>query len=360
MKILSFRPSTKELVGGHRPYNIDKSLLAAGVELRVVEDLMPRRLRPSLIRAMAPEQKSKLKAIAEFSASKGEKYFMVHGTYHRGVTKYLAKFGIPIIYDFRDDPIWQYDAIGLPLDKNARRKAKMNIDALMEASEHILFTSESFLEHYHTSITEKAIVVPNAGDPDHFGAAPLPDNQWILSMGTPIPCYMHDVLIDACTKIKSEFKDLELFMLDLPPILRDKPHLVDFTEKVKTRANEWISFFERRPYAEIPKYYTRFYMAALFERKNIYADTHIPLKLFDFMAAGRPMIVTDVDETARIVRQENCGLVADHSVESITENIAKLLSDRAMAQKMGENGRRAVEERHSWKHRAETIIKALE
>jgi glycosyltransferase involved in cell wall biosynthesis len=75
-----------------------------------------------------------------------------------------------------------------------------------------------------------------------------------------------------------------------------------------------------------------------------------PNKLFEAMMCGKPIIVSDRSSMADIVRNENCGLVAPYEdVDAIKEAILKLKNNPELRQELGQNGRRAYENRYSWR-----------
>jgi glycosyltransferase involved in cell wall biosynthesis len=74
----------------------------------------------------------------------------------------------------------------------------------------------------------------------------------------------------------------------------------------------------------------------------------IPNKLFDYMAAGKPVITTNVPPVARVVNEASCGMVfEDYNAQQLAR-IFETLQDRALCRTLGENGRRAVAERYNW------------
>src|SRR5688572_1020100 len=57
-----------------------------------------------------------------------------------------------------------------------------------------------------------------------------------------------------------------------------------------------------------------------------YNDLSLPIKLFDYLSYGRPMLVTDCTEQARIVREADAGLVVGDDVDALAGGIAGLAS----------------------------------
>jgi len=81
-----------------------------------------------------------------------------------------------------------------------------------------------------------------------------------------------------------------------------------------------------------------------------------PLKLFDAMASGIPVVASDLPGQAGIVHEYACGLVVPvGNAQAVAEAMHALWSDESKAAEMGARGRAAILEAHSWKHRAESI-----
>lgn len=72
-------------------------------------------------------------------------------------------------------------------------------------------------------------------------------------------------------------------------------------------------------------------------------------KLFEQMAAGIPVIVSDLKLWADIVEHYDCGLVVPSGdIPAFQRAVQTLLSDPLRAQKMGRNARAAVEKEFNW------------
>jgi glycosyltransferase involved in cell wall biosynthesis len=75
----------------------------------------------------------------------------------------------------------------------------------------------------------------------------------------------------------------------------------------------------------------------------------LPNKLFQYMAAGIPVVASDFPQVREIVAGERAGVVADtSSPPSLASAIEAVLADREKASRMGERGRQAVAERLNW------------
>ncbi|MGH8855476.1 MAG: glycosyltransferase, partial [Telluria sp.] len=83
----------------------------------------------------------------------------------------------------------------------------------------------------------------------------------------------------------------------------------------------------------------------------------LPVKMFEYMAAGIPVIASDFPLWRTIVEGSRCGLCVDPgNPTAIAAAIDQLASHPHLASEMGANGRRAVFERFNWDKEADKLI----
>lgn len=83
----------------------------------------------------------------------------------------------------------------------------------------------------------------------------------------------------------------------------------------------------------------------------------LPIKLFEYMAAGIPVISSDFPLWREIVDGAGCGLLVDpENTAAITAAMQWILDNPEEAQAMGDRGRRAVEQIYSWEIEERTLI----
>jgi hypothetical protein len=94
------------------------------------------------------------------------------------------------------------------------------------------------------------------------------------------------------------------------------------------------------------------------------APNHVgaqPNKLFEYMAAGIPVIVSDFPLWRELVEGAGCGLLVDPSDATvIAQAIEYLLTHPAEAEAMGRRGRQAVEARYNWESESAKLIRLYE
>jgi glycosyltransferase involved in cell wall biosynthesis len=91
-----------------------------------------------------------------------------------------------------------------------------------------------------------------------------------------------------------------------------------------------------------------------------YGDVALPVKLFDSLAAGRPLLVTPRTETAAVIERTGAGMVArGDRPEDFAEAITELVSDEARARLLGGRARLAAESEFDWRVVGEGIAREL-
>jgi glycosyltransferase involved in cell wall biosynthesis len=83
------------------------------------------------------------------------------------------------------------------------------------------------------------------------------------------------------------------------------------------------------------------------------------MKLFEAMAAGRPIIASDLTPLREILEHEKTALLVEPGgVEAWVGAIATLRNDRALAARLA-SGAKALASRFSWRERALAIARTL-
>lgn len=75
-----------------------------------------------------------------------------------------------------------------------------------------------------------------------------------------------------------------------------------------------------------------------------------PIKLGDYLAAGRAVLANPVGDLVDIFRADKVGVLAPDEVEGYGRALAALLEDRSGTAEMGRTARRVAEEKYAWRH----------
>jgi len=89
-------------------------------------------------------------------------------------------------------------------------------------------------------------------------------------------------------------------------------------------------------------------------------NSTIPNKLFDYMALGLPVIVSDAKPTGRIVREGRCGEVFHDRDPNDLARCIRILEDADLRSSQGQRGREAIHCRYNWETDFRRLTRTLE
>ncbi len=91
-----------------------------------------------------------------------------------------------------------------------------------------------------------------------------------------------------------------------------------------------------------------------------YLDS-LPVKMFEYMSAGLPVISSDFSLWKEIIEGNDCGLCVNPlDPQAIAKAIDFLVLNQERARQMGENGRKAVIEKYNWAIEEKKLLKLYE
>lgn len=129
------------------------------------------------------------------------------------------------------------------------------------------------------------------------------------------------------------------------------------------RGDSNIRYLGRKPQQLLPGIVAGS-MAGLIPKSNSAGHDEtglMPLKLFEIMACGVPVIVTDFPGMADLVRAAACGsVVPPDAPAELAAAIASCAQDEAGRRAMGARGREVAEKEHSWDARSAATLRFLQ
>ncbi len=121
-------------------------------------------------------------------------------------------------------------------------------------------------------------------------------------------------------------------------------------EEVKKRGLEYnFDFLSYTDYLNIHKYLlqARIGIIPLPPYKKFMKN--IPLKLFEFMGAGLPVVLSDLPPSRQFIEGQDCAIAVEpDNIDEYVDAIEFLLKNPDRATEMGENGKRLVFTKYNW------------
>lgn len=123
-----------------------------------------------------------------------------------------------------------------------------------------------------------------------------------------------------------------------------------------------IVMLDAVPFEQVPAYIAVSRIGLILFQPGLPNHTlAMPHKLFDYMREAKPVIAPAFSiEVSRIVREADCGVLVNiTSPDAIAGAVLELLRDPEKAARLGQNGRRAVEEKYNWQQDERRLIEAI-
>lgn len=111
------------------------------------------------------------------------------------------------------------------------------------------------------------------------------------------------------------------------------------------------------PHDEIPDVIRQFDVAVAPYPAPSHPFYFSPLKLFEYMACGVPVVAPELGQIPDVLRHEETGLLyPPGDVASLTSCCERLLADGALRRRLGQAGAKRVTERFTWDHNARRVL----
>jgi glycosyltransferase involved in cell wall biosynthesis len=125
----------------------------------------------------------------------------------------------------------------------------------------------------------------------------------------------------------------------------------DFLENISSDTKAYIRYIGPIPYEEVIERTIESDLLFAFYDPSIPNNKYAsPNKLFEAMMCGKPIIMNSGIAASEIILEEECGLIVPYGdINAIREAITKIKNYPELRVKLGENGRKAYEEKYNWK-----------
>jgi glycosyltransferase involved in cell wall biosynthesis len=185
------------------------------------------------------------------------------------------------------------------------------------------------------------------GAPEPVDVARRPDAQALLFVGgMRYAAHGLGLLVGAVEAVRANGSDLRVICVSRPG------------EEPPDPRPAWLRV-ERGAQTEIHGLLPEVLATIQPRRCTPYNELAVPIKVMEYLSYGRPLVVTDCAEQARIVREADAGIVVADRADELTDGLHRLLaSDSAELDRWSANAERAARAA-SWRTRAERVLAEL-
>jgi glycosyltransferase involved in cell wall biosynthesis len=294
-------------------------------------------------------------------------YDLIHERYNKhtlGGMLASRRLGIPYVLEVNADPIAESEFRGKPLSRFDKFLFAWEIGVLATKASKIISVSSQlkmFLsEHWHVDPAHIA-VLPNAADIDVFGRKydrdgirrkfGLLGDLIIMFVGGFYPWHDLNLLLDSFARILAKFPNAKLVLIGEGETKPDIEHKI-FDDHLENS----VILTGRIDHKKIPEMLS---IADIAVAPNVaFNPGHggSPLKLFEYMAAGKPIVCTRTGQIADIVSQGKDGLLVEPGdVTGFTQALELLISDADLRESLGRNASRKAGEEYTQSHYAQRL-----
>lgn len=163
------------------------------------------------------------------------------------------------------------------------------------------------------------------------------------------------LILEGLVKAKQELPNIKLVFLGkyYPENLKDE--LQHFIEKNDLIQNVYLK--DAVPYREVADYYNISRVGlVLLQRVKTY-EISMPIKLFEYMSFGLPVIASNFGHMKKYVDKDSCGILVepDNAVQ-VGSAMVELLSKRKLYETYSKNGRQAALKNYRWEYEFERLL----
>lgn len=240
---------------------------------------------------------------------------------------------------------------------------KIAEEEFIKKADKIITVSQEFIEEILNRLNipeKKVILVPNTVRRSFYKDAVLDDKVIEQYKGKYVILYLGDTglrrglltSIESIPALKSKIPNIRLVIVG---VNTTDNVLIDKVKELKVE--EFVDFQGWRDVSLFPSFIkvSNICISPLY--RNIQHDVAYANKLFQYMSFGKPLLVSNATAQKNLIERTQSGLVHEEkNVDDFTAKVLQLYDDHQLANTLGANGKRFVEEEFCWEKVSGNLI----
>jgi glycosyltransferase involved in cell wall biosynthesis len=245
--------------------------------------------------------------------------------------KFIAKKNIPILFDF-DDAIWVKDVSNVN-KKLSWFKDEKKIEKLLPLCSHIT-CGNNYLADYAKKFNENVSIIPSTVDTDNYKPYPNSRNQDVVKIGwvgshTTIKHF--ELITDVFFELKKKYNARVEFV-----VIGDENYT---NEELNLKGQKW----ENEKEVEL---FNSFDIGVMPLPNDEWTKGKCGMKGLLYMSVGKPAVMSNVGMNRDIIENGVNGFLPVGQKQWV-DVLSKLIEDKSLRKKIGENGRKTVIDKYS-------------
>jgi glycosyltransferase involved in cell wall biosynthesis len=279
------------------------------------------------------------------------------GTISYGGLIAAKRMGIPLIVEVNGDLVEEWKQLGWQMSAGQRAAVHFVTRQFYHRAHHIVAVGETIkrrLVERWALDPHKISVVTNGVDLDLFvrtppqsdtrarfgiGAGPL-----VAFTGSFQPWHGVELILEAFERLAGRVPDAQMVFVGdggLRAALEGRARTAGLGSR--------IVFTGRVPHEEVARVLAIADVAVIYHRGEAAEIVETPLKLFEYLAAGKAVVAPAVPNMARVLTDRvNARLVPPDNPPALAAAVEELLRDEGLRLKLGRAARSEAQSKHSW------------
>ncbi|MBS3992355.1 MAG: glycosyltransferase family 4 protein [Bacteroidetes bacterium] len=244
------------------------------------------------------------------------------------------------------------------------QKWKIAEEKFIQKATKVITVSEEFIDEVQLRLninSDKIILVPNTVRESFYKYAKIEKkilqkyehNFMILYLGDTGIRRGLLTAIDSLIALKNEIPNLKLVIVGV--------NTTDYILKEhvkKEHLENYVDFVGWKDVSLFPSYIIASSICISPLYRNIQHDVAYANKLFQYMSFGKPVLVSNATAQKNLIERTHSGLVHEEkNAADFAEKVIELYQDKVLANQLGANGKRFVEEEFCWEKVSGNLVK---